>query len=124
MQRLYEGIIFMKPTLTEEEAAGIADKIKGTISDVKGEFLEDKKPEKKNSPYEMEKFKDAFYYYVKFNAEPDTVAVLNEKLRLTEEVIRHMIAKFVEKREEPKQKKKKEVAKDPVKKEESAEASK
>ncbi len=105
MRRLYEGIIFIKPTLTEEEVKAMCDKVKEFIESGGGKFLEDKGAEKQNVPYEIKGVKDVFYYYVKFEMEPSEIEGLAGKIRLSENIVRHMIAKAEEPKEEPKKEK-------------------
>ncbi len=106
MQRLYEGIIFIKPTLTEEEVKAACDKVKEFIESGGGAFLEDKEAKKQNAPYEIKGVKDVFYYYVRFGMEPSKIEQLVEKMRLFESIVRYMVAKTEEPKEEPEKEKK------------------
>lgn len=105
MQRLYEGIILIKPTLTEEEVKAACDKVKEFINSGGGVFLGDKEAEKQNVPYEIKGVKDVFYYYVKFEMEPSEIERLVGKMRLSENIVRYMVAKAEEPKEEPKKEK-------------------
>ena len=96
MQKMYEGIIFIRPVLSEEEINKVVEKIKSYITESKGDILEEKPAEKRNLPYEIKKFNDGYHYYVRFTLEAASVASLSEKLRLTEEIIRYMISLAVE----------------------------
>ncbi|HNZ28405.1 MAG TPA: 30S ribosomal protein S6 [Candidatus Goldiibacteriota bacterium] len=93
--RTYEAIVYLRPTLTEEEIKGVLGKVKKTLDDLKGEVIEEKAPEKKKLHFYMKKFKDAFVYYIKFKVEEKQVIDVREKLRLTEEIIRFMISNEV-----------------------------
>ncbi len=66
MNRQYEAIIIINPSITQEEIDAIISKIKNILADLKGNFIEEKQPEKMKLPYKMKKFKDGFYYYMKF----------------------------------------------------------
>jgi small subunit ribosomal protein S6 len=90
--RTYEAIVYLRPTLTEEEIKATLGKVKKTLEDVKGEVIEEKAPEKKKLHFFMKKFKDAFVYYIKFKVDEKQVFDVREKLRLTEEVIRFMVS--------------------------------
>lgn len=96
MQKKYELNVFMKPTLSNEEIAKITGKVQNYIADGKGEILEKKEPEKRKLPYMVKKFRDCYYYYVKFAMDSLAVAAVSEKVRLTEDVIRYMISSAVE----------------------------
>ena len=103
MERLYEGVIFIKPTLSEQEIGAVTDKIKNTVSDLKGAFISESPAEKKNAPYEMGKFKDVYYYYIRFNMDPSNIDEFKSRLKHTEEVVRYMIARTSEAKKEEKE---------------------
>ena len=96
MQKKYELNVFMKPTLSNEEIAKITGKVQNYIAESKGEILEKKEPEKRKLPYVVKKFRDCYYYYVKFAMDSLAVAAVSEKVRLTEDVIRYMVSSAVE----------------------------
>lgn len=95
MQRVYELVVFLKPVLTEEEIKNTVGKVKAYITESKGNILEEKQPEKQKTNFEMKGYRDAFHYFVRYEAGPETALNLNEKLRITEEIIRFMISRFV-----------------------------
>jgi len=94
--KAYEAVIYLKPTLSEEEIASVLEKIKKGAADLKGEIKEMTPREKKILPFEMKKFADAFHLFMKFEMDASAVNEFGTKLRLTEEIIRYMISNAVE----------------------------
>lgn len=98
MNRQYETIIFINPSVTKEEMDTIILKIKNILADLKGGFIEEKQPEKMKLPYKMKKFKDGFYYYIKFEMPPNVVANFRDRVRLIEGIIRITVSLIVVKK--------------------------
>jgi ribosomal protein S6 len=84
-------------------------KIKNILVDLKGNFIEEKQPEKVKLPYKMKKNKDGFYYYMKFDLSPDVVANFRDRIKLIEGIIRITISLIVVRKEKIKNKKNKKV---------------
>jgi small subunit ribosomal protein S6 len=95
MIRPYEGIIFMKPSLSDAELNTCLGKIKNIIADMKGVIKEEKTPEKKKLPYIVRKNREGFYYFVKFEIESTVTDDLRKRLKIIEEVIKLTIAAAV-----------------------------
>jgi ribosomal protein S6 len=93
--KTYEVVTFLKPTLSEEEIKATIARVKKSIAESNGEFLEEKAPEKKKLTYFMKKYKDGFQYYAKFKMEEKSVNDCRGKLRVIEEIIRFMISNEV-----------------------------
>ncbi len=107
MNRQYEAIIIINPSITQEEIDAIISKIKNILADLKGNFIEEKQPEKMKLPYKMKKFKDGFYYYMKFEIAADLVANFRDRIKLIEGIIRITISLIVVKTAKIKNKDKK-----------------
>jgi len=95
MNRPYEGIVFLKPTLSDAELNAVLGKIKGLIADMKGVIKEEKAPEKKKLPYIVRKNKEGYYYFVKFEIESTAVSELRGRMKILEEIIKLTIATAV-----------------------------
>jgi len=107
MIKQYESIIFINPSLTQEELNTIISKVKNILADLKGNFIEEKQPEKVKLPYKMKKFKDGFYYYIKFEMGTDVIANFRDRIRLIEGIIRITISLIIVKTKKIKNKDKK-----------------
>ena len=95
MNRPYEGIIFMKPSLSEAELNTAMGKIKNIIADMKGVIKEEKAPEKKKLPYIVRKNKEGYYYFVKFEIESTSITDLRNRIKIIEDIIKLTIATAV-----------------------------
>ncbi|MEI7640012.1 MAG: 30S ribosomal protein S6 [bacterium] len=109
MEKMYEAVIFIKPTLSEEELIAVLAKVKNFIIENKGVIVEEKVPEKKRLVFEVKKFNDAYYYFMKFTFEPSLVNEYGKRLRMIEEVIRQSVVLFVAPKIKPKKERKKPV---------------
>ncbi len=95
MIRPYEGIIFMKPSLSDAELAAVTGKIKNIVADLKGKITDEKAPEKKKLPYIVRKQHEGFYYFMRFDMESTSVADLKNRVKIIEEIIRLTVATAV-----------------------------
>lgn len=95
MNRQYEAIIFINPSITQEEINTIILKIKNILADLKGDFIEEKQPEKMKLPYKMKKCKDGYYYYIKFSLSPNMVTNFRDRIRLIEGILRITVSLIV-----------------------------
>lgn len=95
MNRPYEGIVFMKPTLSEAEISTVITKIKNITADLKGAVTEEKAPEKKKLPYLMQKNHEGFYYFFRFNMESTSIAEMKARVKIIEDIIRVTVSTAV-----------------------------
>jgi small subunit ribosomal protein S6 len=109
MEKMYEAVIFIKPTLSEEELNAVVAKCRAYILENKGIIAEEKAPEKKRIAYEVKKFRDAYYYFIKFSMDPSLVNEFGKKLRVVEEVLRQSIVLYEAPKIKPKKERKKPV---------------
>ena len=111
MKRTYDGIIFLKPTLSEAEVTACVNKIKNLIAEAKGEIVEEKQPGKKRLPFKVKKTREAFHVFMKFSLDASKANEVNAKVRLIEDINRFTLALAgTTEREPEKPRKKKEVA--------------
>ncbi len=96
MKKNYELNLFLNPSLTEDEINKILEKIKNYILEGKGEILEITNPDKRKLPYKMKKNREGYYVLIRFSYEPESVANLRDKVKLSEGVIRFVISVAVE----------------------------
>ncbi len=110
MVKMYEAIIFLKPTLSEAEVAAVVAKIKTYISEGKGELQDEKKAEKKRLPFVVKKTREAFHTYYRFTADSAVINTIKDRIRLIEGINRLTVANAAQTQKFPeKARKKKEV---------------
>ncbi|MCE5172473.1 30S ribosomal protein S6 [Paenibacillus profundus] len=92
--RKYELMYIIRPDIEQEAVQAIVDKFQGVISNG-GEITKHDVMGKRRLAYEIKKFRDGIYVLVNFTAEPAVVAELERQLKISDEVIRHLVVSDV-----------------------------
>lgn len=92
----YEMMFIVKTTIEEEAVKATAESLKSVITSMKGEITDSKELGNKKLAYPIKKEITGFYFVVNFNADNETVAELDRKAKIDENVIRHMIIRLDE----------------------------
>ena len=91
MERSYESMIVVVPTINEDDAKKENEKILSFIQKSKGEIVNTDEWGKKKLAYEIQKHKEGFYFVNYFNMDADLVTELDRIYRLNENIIRFNI---------------------------------
>ena len=86
----YEIMYIVKPT-TDELFEEVNEKFKTLIESNGGIVEKMDRWGKKRLAYEMDGFNDGLYVLITFNAEPACVKELDRVMKITDEILRHMI---------------------------------
>lgn len=89
----YELAVVLSAKLEDEERADAIEKIKGYITRFGGTVTDVDEWGKKKLAYEIQKMKEAYYYFVHFEAEPTCPAEVENHVRIMEPVIRYLCVK-------------------------------
>ena len=89
--RKYEIIFIAQPDLDEENLNSVIEKIKGWITDDKGEVVSVDNWGKKRMAYRIRKQRDGQYILITANMEPAAVKNLSQNMRFVESIMRSMI---------------------------------
>ena len=89
----YELTVVLNVKLEDEQRAAAIEKVKGYITRFGGTVTNVDEWGKKRLAYEIQKMHEAYYYFIQFDAETEVPAVLEEKLRITENVLRYLVVK-------------------------------
>lgn len=89
----YEVAVVVNVTLEEEERAAVIEKVKDYIVRFGGTVVSVDEWGKKKLAYEIQKMKEAFYYFIQFDADETCPALLENDLRIMDNVIRYLIVK-------------------------------
>lgn len=89
--RKYEVIFIAQPDLDEENLNSVIEKIKGWITDAKGEVVSVDNWGKKRMAYRIRKQRDGQYVLITANMEPVSVKELSQNMRFVESIMRSMI---------------------------------
>jgi small subunit ribosomal protein S6 len=93
--RNYELLYIIRPDVEAETVQAVMEKFQGIITSGGGEITKHDVWGKRRLAYEIQKFREGTYVLVQFKAEPAVVAELERVLKITDEVIRHMVTKDV-----------------------------
>ncbi|MGG1314103.1 MULTISPECIES: 30S ribosomal protein S6 [Cohnella] len=93
--RKYELMYIIRPDVDQEAVPAVTEKFQSIITSGGGEILKAEAPKKQRLAYEIKKYREGTYVLVQFSAPASVVAELERVLKITDEVIRHIIVKDV-----------------------------
>ncbi|MFA5022060.1 MAG: 30S ribosomal protein S6 [Patescibacteria group bacterium] len=93
MTNHYELLYLVGANYTEEELAPIKEKVKELIKKFGGEITAEDSFGKKKLAYPIKKNYQGYYLLYEFNLDGQNLKDLTKNLKLTNEVLRHIIAK-------------------------------
>jgi len=88
--RLYDIVVLVSPDLSEEESTKLAGDYKKILTDGGAEIVKDEPWGRRRLSFPILRKKEAYYHYVQANAEPPVVAELERRLKLSDQVLRHL----------------------------------
>ena len=91
MSTRYELLYIIPTTFTDEEAGTVETKVSGLLTKVGATTESTKRLGKLRLAYPIENQRHGYYVLVMFTAEKSAIAKLEENLRITSEVLRHLI---------------------------------
>jgi small subunit ribosomal protein S6 len=89
----YELAVVLSAKLEDDERAAAIEKIKAYIVRFGGTVTNVDEWGKKKLSYEIQKMKEAFYYFIQFEGNSDTPNELENRVRIMESVIRYLCVK-------------------------------
>lgn len=89
----YELLLVLPGTLDEKEAGKQIEEIKESVS-ANSQDLELNNLGKVRLAYPIKQIRYGYYYTLVFNAEPEAVKIISDKLKLRADVLRSMISHF------------------------------
>ncbi len=89
----YEIMFIVKATLDEATIKGIAKDVEKLLTDSKSKVIEFKEMGRKKLAYEINKEVSGFYYLINASATHDAIREFDRKLRINENILRHLILK-------------------------------
>jgi len=97
VSRDYELGFILNPEVNEEQTRTIMERIEQIVSNYGGQIMRVNQWGRRRLAYPIEHHRDGFYVFIDMVLTPETVTELDRTLKVTEEVIRHII-----KRRDPK----------------------
>lgn len=89
----YELALALSAKLEDEQRAALLEKIQAMITTAGAAITNVDEWGKKQLAYEIQKMKEAYYYFIQFDGEATVPAELEEKLRIEESVLRYLCVK-------------------------------
>ncbi len=93
MLRQYEVMYIVNPQLDEETMTSVLGKVEETVKRIGGSVDRNDRQGRKRLAYPLGKFNDGFYVLTHFSADPDQIHEVERTLRLTENVLRHLVVR-------------------------------
>ncbi len=97
MRRDYEIGYILNPEVNEEQTRAILERIEQIVANYDGQVLKVNQWGRRKLAYPIEHHRDGFYVFIDTILTPETVTELDRTLKVSEEVLRHLI-----KRRDPK----------------------
>ncbi|MCR5734209.1 MAG: 30S ribosomal protein S6 [Lachnospiraceae bacterium] len=89
----YELALALSVKIEDDERAALLDKAKGYIERFGGQISGVDDWGKRRLAYEVDHMKEAFYYFIQFDAEPGAPAEIENRIRIMENVVRFLIVR-------------------------------
>lgn len=89
----YELAVVVSANIEDEARAQVVEKCKALIERFGGVIAEVDDWGKKRLAYEVQKMKEGFYYFIKFDAESTAPAEIESRVRIMDNVIRYLIVR-------------------------------
>jgi len=89
----YEFAIVISSKLEDEERTATLEKVKEYITRFGGTITGVEDQGKKRLAYEIQKMKEAYYYFIKFESDSECPAKVENSIRIMENVIRFLCVK-------------------------------
>ena len=93
----YELALVNNAKIEDDARTDAIEKIKALIEKFGGEITNVDEWGKKKLAYEIQKMKEAYYYFIQFDAEPTVPAEIESRVRIMDNVIRYLCVKQDEK---------------------------
>lgn len=89
----YEIMLIVKTSLDEKALTNITKEVQSLINGHSGKVIEFKDMGRKKLAYPINKEISGFYYLINAEASNETIQEFDRKLRINENIIRHLILK-------------------------------
>ena len=86
----YELCVVLSAKIDDDESAAALEKVKNYITRFGGTVTDVDEWGKKKLAYEIQKMKEAYYYFIHFDAEATAPYEIEHRVRIMENVIRYL----------------------------------
>ena len=89
----YETIFILDPSFDEEAVKASIEKFKGVIENGGGTVENVDEWGKRRLAYEIQKMKEAYYYFIHFESDATVPGEVEERIRIMDNVLRYLCVK-------------------------------
>ena len=89
----YELAVVVSAKLEDDARAEVIEKVKALVTRFGGNITDVDEWGKKRLAYEIQKMKEAYYYFIHFESETTTPGEIEERIRIKDGVIRYLCVK-------------------------------
>ena len=89
----YELTLVVSAKIDEEARTAVVDKVKSYIEKANATITEVNECGLKKLAYEIQKMKEAYYYFIHFEAESTVPAEVEQRIRIMDNVLRYLCVK-------------------------------
>ena len=89
----YELAVVVSAKLEDDARAEVIEKVKALVTRFGGNITDVDEWGKKRLAYEIQKMKEAYYYFIHFESETTTPGEIEERIRIMGGVIRYLCVK-------------------------------
>ena len=86
----YELAVVVSANIEDEQRVATLDKCKALVERFGGTITEVDEWGKKHLAYEIQKMKEAYYYFIRFEAESTAPAEIESRIRIMDNVLRYL----------------------------------
>ena len=91
--REYELMYIVRPTVSEEQFPGITERVDAMVGNLGGEVGEKAPWGKRRLAYPIQNHEDGYYVVARIRMNPSRTRQLEEQLRISDDVIRHILVR-------------------------------
>ena len=89
----YGLAVVVSAKIEDDERAEVLNKVKALVERFGGQITNVDEWGKKRLAYDVQKMKEAFYYFIQFDAESTVPAEIESRIRIMDNVIRYLCVK-------------------------------
>ena len=89
----YELAVVVNAKIEDEERAQVIEKVKDMITRFGGNVTDVDEWGKRRLAYEIQKMKEAYYYFVHFEADDTVPGEIEQRIRIMDNVLRYLCVK-------------------------------
>ena len=89
----YELAVVVSAKLEDDARAEVIEKVKALVTRFGGNITDVDEWGKRKLAYEIQKMKEAYYYFIHFESETTTPGEIEERIRIMDGVIRYLCVK-------------------------------